>query len=149
MCQSEVSSYKFNIFFPINDQLGPRADNTTQPPFRFTAATHRPTCQLCLIPAMQQPIQHVCVNAIMIVAQFLAKSAPASQHCACAQQLPTIWQDTGGVEGACAARSFHSQSMRDQYLAMHVSLILRPLPKNNLQASTTILKYCIESNRAP
>lgn len=98
---------------------------------------------------MQQPIQHVGVNAIMNAAHFLAKSAPAAPHCACAQRRLTIWQDAGGVDGACAVRSFHSQTMRDQYFANPVSLIPRPLPKNNLQAFTTILEYCSERDGAP
>ncbi len=104
---------------------------------------------LCLVSAMQQPIQHVCVNAIMNAAHFLAKSAPAAPHCACAHWRPTIWQDDRGVDGACAVRSFHSQSMRDQYFASTVSLIPRLLLKNNLQAFTTILEYCSERDRAP
>lgn len=115
---SDVS--KWSVFLQtqkcslINDQLGPRADrkHPHKPSMSGTAIVplhrrHRTTCQLCLIPAMQQPIQHVCVNAIMIAAQFLAKSAPASPHCACAQQLPIIWQDAGDVDSACAARSWH------------------------------------------
>lgn len=67
----------------------------------------RLTCQLFLIPAMQQPIQHVCVNANKNATHFLAKCAPAEPHCACARQQPTIWQDAKGAGGACVDARFH------------------------------------------